>query len=99
MPSEDTKSRGQRLLAEALRQEEITDADGTSGIPILFGGKGVYWEKVDGQIQIVIDSRSMGEGRLRASVSLTGVAANIAIYFPNDEDAIAALRDALSKVL
>jgi len=86
--------RGRSLLAQALKQCEIPERNGTE-YPRLFGGGNVYSESTDSDIGIVFSYYHPGAGSLSCSISLKHLAFQTAQSFADDAEATEVLVDAL----
>ena len=86
--------RGRNLLGEAFKRCEIPERS-DDNYRLNFFGRNIYSEKTDNDIGIAFSYYHPGAGSMSCSISLRHLATQTARSFPEDEEAIEALVDAL----
>src|SRR6266403_1989400 len=90
MPDEQfADERGQALLIQAFEQCEIPERTSDESPP----RSNIYWENVNSDIGVVFSYYRVGS--VHCSISLRHIATRTAEGFPDDQEAIDALVDAL----
>jgi hypothetical protein len=99
-PSEDARvQRARRITSQALQETKIEErATGHLQGFSLFGRGNVYWQQVGDDIELVFTVRKWSGEKLDASLSLSGLAVNIASFFPDDAVAVKALVDTIQYI-
>jgi hypothetical protein len=97
--SEDANAqRAQRLFIQALQVAQIEERNDGNQFPGFVGGISVYWQKIGDDIELEFNCIKWWSGRLRTSISLKGVAEQVARLFHDDADAVQALVDSLKYI-